>query len=120
MTTSITFNDQYNTLTTSVTNARRMTCGCGKRLEPGEAVGLTEMIAYRNRRAARMCVDCAAQIIARHHFNFRRLNKPYTHLLESVYGEITPAEAAAIFRQEYEARHAAQPQAIAGLVAVIV
>lgn len=120
MTTSITFNDQYNTLTTSVTNARAMTCGCGKRLEPGEAVGLTEMIAYRNRRAGRMCVDCAAQIIARHHFNFRRLNKTYTHLLESIHGEISPAEAAALFRQEYEAQQTAQAPALAGLVAVIV
>ena len=49
MPTAITFNDSYNTLTTSVTNTRRITCGCGKQLEPGEAVGLTEMIAYQNR-----------------------------------------------------------------------
>jgi len=109
MPTAITFNDSYNTLTTSVTNTRRITCGCGKRLEPGEAVGLTEMIAYQNRRAARMCVACAARIIARHHFNFRRLNKSYTHLLESLSGDITPAEAAELFQAEYAAAHPPAP-----------
>ncbi len=107
MPTAITFNDNYNTLTTSVTNVRRMTCGCGARLAPGEAVGLTEMVPYRTRRAARMCVNCAAKSIARHHFNFCRMSKDYTHLIESVYGEITPAEAAEIFKAEYTAAHAA-------------
>jgi hypothetical protein len=108
-TVAITFNDDYNTLTLSLTNDRPRKCGCGVRMAPGEAVALTSMESYRNRRAIRLCLPCALNIIHDLAYPLRKLNKPYPHFVESLTGPISQAEAAATFEAVYRQLHPTTP-----------
>jgi hypothetical protein len=104
-TAAMTFNLGYNTLTLSMPNHKKKVCQCGVPLPPGAGIALTVADEpYQGRRAPRMCLTCALDII-RARPGFRLLKKDYLHLMETNEdGPLSPDEAARLFAEAYQAR----------------